>query len=96
MYQKNSGRHSVGCPSILPTAAPDCTREYHPLSYYVLGGVDVTGDGLDLSAPVSFETKDDIDKGVEPDSRCNPRVSFFDIVEGVGVAAAENAEQSKQ
>lgn len=77
------------------TVNKDNTKVYHPLSYYVLGGIDVTGEGLQLDAPVAYDTEDDLQSNV-PDARCDPRTSFWDIAEEVGVRAAKSSEESKQ
>lgn len=96
MYIQRSNRHRYCGESFCSTAQKDDTKVYHPLSYYVLGGIDVTGEGLTLDAPVSYDSMDDLEAAVGPDSRCDPRVSFFDIAEDVGIRSAKAAEESKQ
>ncbi|WGL31245.1 hypothetical protein [Dipodfec virus UOA04_Rod_841] len=95
MYIKKSLISKSSGVSFRRTVNEDNTKVYHPLSYYVLGGIDVTGEGLDMSFPVSYDSPEDLESA-QPDARCDPRVSFFDIAEEVGVRAAKSAEESKQ
>ena len=81
--------------------------KYHPMSYYVYGGVDIDGDALSMNASTSFdddEQLDGVDCGI--DGTSDPRVSAFDIVEKAGVdayekwraetARSQSTEQNKQ
>lgn len=67
---------------------------YHPLSYYVLGGVDVDGSELRTDASIMFDDSKDIESGCGVDATCDPRVSYFDVVEQLGVAAANAASEN--
>ncbi len=95
MYSKKSILNLRFSDPILVTANSDDTKVYRPLSYYVSGGIDVTGEGLVLDAHVEYDSAEDLASTVGPDSRCDPRVSFFDIAEEVGIRAAKAAEESK-
>lgn len=72
---------------------------YRPFSYYVLGGIDVDGDNLLMSADIDFDPESDIESGCSVDGACDPRVSGFDIAEQVGIDAynkvLEKAAKSK-
>lgn len=65
---------------------------YHPFSYYVLGGVDISGDHTRLDAKVMYDDDADINSGAH-DGSCDPRVSKFDICEQSGVEAFENLQE---
>lgn len=67
---------------------------YHPLSYYVLGGVDVDGSELRTDASIMFDDSKDIENGCGVDATCDPRVSYFDVVEQLGVAVANSASEN--
>ena len=77
-------------PSI-PLHAYECDHSYHPLSYYLNGGADPTGEHLDMSRVTTSDSAEDIAAGCGVDSLCDPRVSYLDIVESIGVKNAENA-----
>lgn len=63
---------------------------WHPLSYYVLGGSDPTGENLREINSTGFDSDDMIDQTSVPDSRTNARLSKWDIIESIGVSAYEN------
>lgn len=62
---------------------------YHPLSYYILGGSDPTGEALKNTNEVSFESEEMIATAGTPDSRTDPRVSRWEVIEAIGVSAYE-------
>lgn len=64
--------------------------KYRPFSFYVLGGIDVDGDALNMDAPTSFDD-DESSSGIDcvADATSDPRISPFDIVERAGVSAYE-------
>ena len=68
---------------------------FHPLSYYLLGGVDVDGDALDKSAETEFDNEEEL-QDLEDAGMCSvpygdPRVSKFDLVEQYGKHEAKKA-----
>lgn len=82
----------------------DKTSVYHPLTYYIDGGVDLTGEALKKDAHVEYDdeksttpkvtkSKDGtMDYGaIDSCALCDPRISHFDIVEQLG---AENAQKA--
>lgn len=63
---------------------------WHPLSYYVLGGSDPTGDNLRETNSTGFDSEEMIGQTSIPDSRTNARLSKWDIIESIGVSAYES------
>lgn len=76
-----------------------------PFSYYVLGGIDISGESLRMDASTEFDNDSDIDsfQGVETEnlsptdvvSPFNPRTSVFDMVELTGVGAYDDYQKGK-
>lgn len=66
---------------------PRSTKVFRRLSYYLNGGVDPTGRALDTTQ-VSYDTEADLGAGCGVDALCDPRISFFDMVESVGNSMA--------
>lgn len=64
------------------------TIVYRPISYYILGGTDLTGKALADEAISNFDSKEDIENHCGVDSLCNPRESVWNIVERLGVEKA--------
>lgn len=88
MYRRKTRK--VICSHLEDAPIPfESTEEYRSLGYYVLGGLDITGDHLRLDASVSYDSEEDISAGCSVDSLCDPRTSFFDVAEAVGVDCAE-------
>lgn len=59
---------------------------YKPFSYYILGGSDITGDGMRDTNEAVFEADEllDVDsEDLNSDGFTDPRVSFFDMLEAV-------------
>lgn len=73
----------------------ECGHKYHSFGYYVLGGMDITGEHLDTSASVDYDSDADIDNGCEVDSLCDPTVGFFEVAENMGADVAMQVEQAK-
>lgn len=88
---KDSKRYSV--PAI-PEHEFECDHSYHPLSYYLYGGADPTGEHLNLDRPTISDTPEDLSAGCAVDAMCDPRTNYFDLVEQVGVKNAEKASAS--
>ena len=62
---------------------------YKPLSYYILGGVDIKGDETRLNAQVTYDNEESIkemeDTGkIQAIGVCSPNVDIFDIFEKTG------------
>lgn len=66
--------------------------EYHPLSYYILGGSDPTGRQLEETGDIGFDTNDAMDFGVSVDPLCDARTSMFDLIESLGTDGVQKAE----
>lgn len=64
---------------------------YHPLSYFVLGGIDVSGEALQEVGGVMSESDSEASFGVPVDPLCDPRTSPFDVAEIYGIESYENA-----
>lgn len=71
---------------------------YHPLSYYLNGGIDLSGQELDKSAQVEYDTEEDL-KELESEGAMavpygDPRESKMSLIEryaSVGEAMADVA-----
>ena len=64
-------------------------ERYKPLSYYILGGVDLKGDETRLNAQVTYDNEESIkemeDTGtIQAIGVCSPNVDIFDIFEKTG------------
>jgi hypothetical protein len=57
---------------------------YHPFSYYVLGGIDVSGDATMLNATVESDDSGDMATATGAGAGYDPRISGFDIAEMSG------------
>ena len=64
---------------------------YKPFSYYVLGGIDVSGDSMNLSGNPESDSADDLSSASGAGAGYDPRVSGFDIAEESGVEAYQEA-----
>ena len=90
---KNVGSMKFPSPDI------DSTRKYKPLSYFILGGVDLSGDQLKDNAEISFESEKSLSEMenqgvVKSIGVCDPRVDMFDIVEATTSEQATDAIES--
>lgn len=74
---------------------PDESEKFHPISYYLNGGLDLTNQELRNDAKVLYDSEDEVtpdEQGeISSAAMCDPRVSFFDMVEQFGKEAAEQA-----
>lgn len=74
---------------------PETTERFRPLSYFLNGGVDLSNTELKNNAQVQYDTEDEVhpnEQGeIQSAAMCDPRVSYFDIVEELGAAKAEEA-----
>lgn len=84
-----SGYRSASSVELFENKHGDDFGIYHPLSYYVAGGIDVDGSELRTDASISYDDSKDIDGGCSPDALCDPRTSYFDIVEELGAELAK-------
>lgn len=71
-------------------------KSYKSFGYYVLGGLDVTGEQLQLDADVSYDSDSDISSGCAVDALCSPNTSFMHIAESMGVETAERLASEVQ
>lgn len=68
-----------------PSIEIDETSVFRPLSYYLLGGVDLQGDKLKTDTPIAYDSETAIEEmekqgEVEAIGVCDPRVDMFDVV----------------
>lgn len=82
------------CKTTIPVKPYECDHSYHPLSYYLYGGADPSGEHLNLDRPTISDTPEDLSSGCTVDAMCDPHTNYFDIVEQVGVKNAEKASAS--
>ena len=61
---------------------------YHSFGYYVLGGMDITGEHLEMNSQVTYDSDEDIGNGCEVDALSDPTVGFFQVAESMGVETA--------
>lgn len=69
-------------------------HKFRSFGFYVLGGMDITGEHLEMNTPVTYDTEEDINNGCEVDSFTDPTVSFFDVAENLGADVAEQVAQA--
>lgn len=95
MYTRRKIKHSKAFSvPVMPVSEYECDHSYHPLSYYLYGGADPTGEHLNLDRPTISDTSEDLASGCTVDAMCDPRTNYFDLVEQVGVKNAEKAFSS--
>lgn len=70
------------------------SHKYRSFGFYVLGGMDATGEHLEMNTPVTYDSEEDISNGCEVDSFTDPTVSFFDVAENLGADVAEQVAQA--
>lgn len=75
------------------------SEKFHPLSYYLNGGIDLTGEALDKTGEVEYDTEEQaeeiIAEGASSVSLGDPRMSKFRLVEQLGAKAAAAAANAK-
>lgn len=76
-----------------PNAVKMRPGQYHPFSYYVLGGTDLEGRALADVGDVHSDDDADLDFGVPVDCSADPRTSKFDIAEQVGIDAFKEMQE---
>ena len=68
-------------------------EKFHPMSYYFNGGIDLTGDALDKSAEIEFDSDDELAEmdvaGAMSVPYGDPRMSKFRLVENYGTHEAQ-------
>lgn len=57
---------------------------YHPFSYYVLGGIDISGEATMLSGNPESDESGDLTSATDAGYGYDPRISGFDIAEAAG------------
>lgn len=72
------------------------TSPYKPFSHYVCGGYDATGEHTALTQTTTFDDDEIIlDDEATSDAMCEPRMSTLDLIERLGIEAAEEAMAEK-
>lgn len=91
-YPKRLIRESRKYDVQVPVEPFECDHYYKPLSYYFNGGSDPTGEHTDLSHPTTYDLPEIISaENAQVDAFADPRTSFFDIVDQVGIDRANKA-----
>lgn len=75
----------------VPVRPFDCDHEYKRFGFYLNGGSDPTGEHTAFTGNPSFDSPEVISSGVTVDAFADPKTSFFDVVEKMGVDKANNA-----
>lgn len=81
------------------SCAKRSNERYRPLSYYVLGGVNLDGKPLVNNTPVSYDNEETLtelensEQGLQSIGACDPRVDFFDIAEASSKSDAKKATE---
>lgn len=66
------------------------TESFHPQSYYIKGGVDISGRHLALDGDEKFDSETELKSGnIQAAAFSNPRMGFFEIVDALGADAAQ-------
>lgn len=86
----------------LPSACSvkiDKTSKFHPLSYYLNGGVDLTGESLDNSAEVEYDNEEELNELLEEGAMSvpygDPKMSKFRLVEMYSNHEAMSSKSAK-
>lgn len=66
---------------------------YHPFSYYVLGGIDISGEATALNGNAESDDAGDLTTAVNAGYGYDPRLSGFDIAEAAGADAYEQVRE---
>lgn len=66
---------------------------YHPFSYYVLGGIDISGEATALNGNAESDDSSDLTTAVNAGYGYDPRLSGFDIAEAAGKDVYEQARE---
>lgn len=78
--------------------AVDNTEKFHPLSYYLDGGIDLEGEALSKDGDAEFDSEEQaaeiIAEGASSVALGDPRMSKFRLVESLGAKAAAAAKSS--
>ena len=87
-------------PSLPKESGVDLTKteKFHGLSYYLNGGIDLSGEALDRSADVEFDNEEQL-KELEAEGAMSvpygdPKMSKFRLVEQFGKEAKKMASKS--
>lgn len=87
MYKKRN-IHSNFVPDVVESNFKS-SNPYQSFGHYVLGGLDVTGEHLQMDANVTYDSEQDIKDGCGVDALADPTVGFFQVAESMGVETAE-------
>lgn len=66
---------------------------FKPLSHYVLGGCDITGEHTALTNPTVYDAKE-VEDFSAPNALTSPRVGFFELAEMTTGKKAKNMADS--
>lgn len=70
------------------------TSAYHPFSYYSLGGSDPSGDHLNDTAEVSYDSPDAVNSAdSSPNVFNEPRANALDVAEALGTMDVEDIRE---
>lgn len=70
------------------------TKNFKPLSFYVMQGADLDGSMRSSVSPM-YDDEDDLnDPDLLPDAMCDAHVGFDDMVEELGAIGARNLERA--
>lgn len=98
MYPKNTRKPNKAATPLSRSLQNFEESSYQPFSHYVCGGFDATGEHTALTSSTSFDDDEVVhDEECTSDAMCEPRMSTLDLIERLGIEAAEEAqaEQAK-
>lgn len=71
-------------------------NSYHPFSYFVLGGIDISGESTALTGNCESDSSGDLTSATGAGFGYDPRLSGFDIAEAAGTASYEEVRKMAQ
>lgn len=70
---------------------------YKSFSYYALGGSDPSGDHLNMTAQVTYDSPDDVnDSGSSPNVFSEHRATAMDVAEVLGTMDVEDIREKEE
>lgn len=93
---------NLSVPFVLPSIDLEDAPVWRPLSYYISGGIDVSGKATLLNGTPEYDGKQDENPDVFDSSEVlgqplyDPRISGFDIAEELGVNSYLEATSALQ
>lgn len=91
MKKKPIYKKTLNPESTFTNSVPKTRSTYHPLGYYLLGGIDVDGSNTRDCTDVGFDDFSEVGEGISVDIRTDPRASMFDVIEAIGVTKFNDA-----